>query len=114
VDYKILLFIISQRGRFADSAPSMSLFGLINHLLNFLLPALVVGLLVAVLAPVVMKKARTHHSWLMQGAINSLACVLALVGGLWLFGHDGKMASYGAMVLACATCQWVTAKGWRG
>jgi hypothetical protein len=91
----------------------MSLFGLIDHLLNFLLPALVVGLLVAVLAPLVMKKARTHHSWLKQGAINSLACFVALLGGLWFFGHDGKMASYAAMVLTCACCQWLMAGAWR-
>jgi len=91
----------------------MSLFGLIDHLLNFLLPALSVGLLVAVLAPLAMKKARTHHSWLKQAAINSLACFIALAGGLWLFGHDGKMASYATMVLACATCQWLMAGAWR-
>jgi len=31
-----------------------------------------------------------------------------------VFGHDGKMATYAAMVLACGTSQWVAAKGWRG
>jgi hypothetical protein len=36
-----------------------------------------------------------------------------LFAGLWFFGHDGKMASYGAMVLACATSQWVLLRGWR-
>ena len=37
-----------------------------------------------------------------------------LVGGLVIFGHDGKMATYAVMVLACASCQWVAAKAWRG
>jgi ABC-type enterochelin transport system permease subunit len=92
----------------------MSLFGLLDHLLNFVAPALLVGLLVAVLAPPLMKKARPHHSWLIQGAINSGAGVLALLAGLLIFGRDGKMATYAAMVLACASCQWFAAKAWRG
>ena len=92
----------------------MSLLGLLDHLLNFLAPACVVGLLVATLAPLLMKKARPNHSWLTQCAINSVACLLALLAGLWFFGHDGKMASYAAMVLACASSQWVAAKAWRG
>jgi hypothetical protein len=29
-----------------------------------------------------------------------------LLGGLWFFGHDGKMATYAALVLACASSQW--------
>jgi hypothetical protein len=91
----------------------MSLFGLLDHLLNFVAPAWAVGLLVAAVAPMVMKRARPHHSWLTQGAINSGAGVLALLVGLALFGRDGKMATYTAMVLACASSQWLTAKAWR-
>jgi ABC-type enterochelin transport system permease subunit len=92
----------------------MRFFGLLNHLLNFIAPALTVGLLVAALAPLLMKQARPHHSWLTQGAINSLVCGLAMLGGLVVFGHDGKMASYVAMVLACASSQWFASKAWRG
>lgn len=92
----------------------MSFFGLLDHLLNFLAPALVVGLLVALAAPLMGRKTRLHHSWLKQAAINCVACALVLLVGLWFFGHDGKMATYAAMVLVCATSQWVAAKGWRG
>ena len=92
---------------------AMSLVGLLDHLLNFVFPALAVGLLVATLAPLLLKKARSHHSWLAQGAINSVACLLALLLGLVFFGHDGKMASYAAMVAACASSQWLAAKAWR-
>ena len=92
----------------------MSLLGLLDHLLNFIAPALVVGLLVAALAPLVMKKARPHHTWLTQAAINSVAGGLTLLVGLLLFGRDGKMATYAAMVLVCASCQWFAAKAWRG
>ena len=91
----------------------MSLLGLLDHLLNFVAPALVVGLLVAALAPLLMKKARSHHTWLTQSAINSVAGLLALLVGLFFFGRDGKMASYAAMVLVCASSQWFAAKAWR-
>ena len=92
----------------------MSLPGLLNHLFNFVLPALAVGCLLAALAPLLMEKARPHHSWLTQAAINSAAGLLVLLVGLLLFGHDGKMATYAAMVLACASSQWCAAKAWRG
>lgn len=91
----------------------MSLLGLLDHLLNFLAPAVVVGLMVAAMAPVLIKKARPNHSWLTQSAINSVACALALLGGLVIFGRDGKMATYAAMVLVCAGSQWLAAKAWR-
>ena len=92
----------------------MSLFGLLDHLLNFIAPALVVGLLVAAMAPVLMKKSRPHHSWLIQSAINSGANVLVLLAGMLIFGHDGKMATYAAMVITCASSQWISGKAWRG
>jgi len=92
----------------------MSLFGLLDHLLNFIAPALVVGLLVAAMAPVLMKKSRPHHSWLIQSAINSGANVLVLLAGMLIFGHDGKMATYAAMLLTCASSQWISGKAWRG
>jgi hypothetical protein len=36
-----------------------------------------------------------------------------LAGGLMFFGHDGQMATYAALVLACATSQWLVGGGWR-
>jgi hypothetical protein len=39
---------------------------------------------------------------------------LILLAGLVIFEHDGKMATYAAMVLACASSQWIAAKAWRG
>ncbi|MCX8521192.1 MAG: hypothetical protein ORN28_06600 [Rhodoferax sp.] len=91
----------------------MTALGLLGHLLNFLAPAAVVGLLVAWVAPFVLKNARVHHSWLAQASINFLSSSSALVAGLWFFGHDGKIASYAFMVLACASSQWLAAKAWR-
>jgi len=38
--------------------------------------------------------------------INAMAGVFVLAAGLWAFGRDGKMATYAAMVLACALGLW--------
>ena len=80
------------------------------HLLNFAAPALVVGLLTALAARIFMKKKSLALRWIAQAAINFVVCLLVLVGGLWFFGRDGKMATYAALVLACATSQWWMAR----
>lgn len=79
---------------------------LLNHLLNFAAPALVVGVLLAILAPLLYRKVSLAHSLHVQVAINFVAGLAALVGGIVFFGRDGKMLSYAAMVLACAVSQW--------
>jgi hypothetical protein len=86
---------------------------LLNHLLNFLAPALAVGTLLSLSAPLFIKNRPLAPARIAQAAINGIAGAAALFAGLWFFGHDGKMASYGAMVLACATSQWVLLRGWR-
>jgi hypothetical protein len=40
-----------------------------------------------------------------SGIVNSLAGCCALAAGLWFFGNDGKMGTYGALLLACALSQ---------
>lgn len=78
---------------------------LLNHLLNFAAPALALGLVLAFLAPVFMKNKALAHTRTAQAAINFVVGVLALLAGLLLFGRDGKMASYAALVLATAASQ---------
>lgn len=84
----------------------MGLWSLLIHLANFVLPALVLGLVLAVLAPVFSGNLAVARILLTQAAINFVVGVLALVAGLVLFGNDGKMATYGALVLATGTAQW--------
>jgi hypothetical protein len=36
-----------------------------------------------------------------------------LAGGLVLWGVDGKMATYSALVVACGSAQWLMCKGWQ-
>ncbi len=81
---------------------------LINHFLNFMAPAVAVGVLLAVMAAFFARKVPLAPAIPAQAAINSVAGGVALLVGLWFFGRDGKMASYAAMVLACASAQWLT------
>ncbi len=84
-----------------------------NHLLNFFAPAAFVALLVA-LSSLFFKQKRPLAQQIIAGAaINFVACAVVLVAGLWFFGNDGKMATYGTMVLVSATVQWVVLKAWR-
>ena len=91
----------------------MGLLDLINHFLNFLAPAVVVGLFLALVTPFFYKKWRSARVVIAQAAINSVAGVLVLALGLWVFGHDAKMLTYGAMLVAGASVQWWFLRGAR-
>lgn len=71
------------------------------HVLNFFAPAAVVGFLTAGLVKLVWWRALRSVGWWGLSLAASSACALGLVAGLVLFGRDGKMASYGLMLLLC-------------
>ncbi len=86
---------------------------LLNHLLNFVAPALFIAVLLAFLARVVVRRAPAAPALWKQMTFNFAAGVLVLLAGLWFFGRDGKMATYAALVVACASVQWLQLRGWR-
>lgn len=83
------------------------------HLLNFFAPALAVVLGLAVGARFVLSSTPQTPAWWVQVAINFAVGGGVLLGGLWWFGRDGKLATYAALVVLCACCQWVLSRGWR-
>ena len=83
------------------------------HLLNFIAPALFVAGLVLLGCHFLLKKIASSTAKWTQFAINSVFGVVVLTGGLVLFGRDGKMATYAALVLAQGTVQWLLVRGWR-
>ena len=91
----------------------MDLLELLNHLLNFLAPALWMAVLVTLAARFLKKKGSVALSVWAQSAINFVVAGSVLGFGLWFFGRDGKMATYSAMALLCATSQWFMLRGWR-
>jgi hypothetical protein len=76
------------------------------HLLNFFAPAVGVGVMAAWLAKLLWwRELKSVSPWRMA-AWAVAASSLALVAGLLWTGHDGKMATYGAMVVVCALALW--------
>ena len=84
----------------------MTAYLLTNHLLNLIAPAAALAVLLVLLSRVWRlffqskgKVAQAFTAWI---AIIFIVNVTVLLAGLVVFGHDGKMATYAAMVLAAA------------
>ena len=90
-------------------APAMTAYLLIEHLVNFMAPALFVALglvLAARLAGHFFRSKRPlAPSLSAQVAIIFIVNILILLAGLVVFGSDGKMLTYAALVLGAALCQ---------
>ncbi|NDC61317.1 MAG: hypothetical protein EBZ60_04775 [Betaproteobacteria bacterium] len=83
---------------------------LIVHILNFLAPAMAVGAWITLVYTLLWRKGSTWQRWKTSFVLNSLAGALILLIGLLWFGQDGKMVTYLAMVLACASSQWLLSR----
>ena len=84
----------------------MGLPDLLNHLLNFFAPAFGVALLVTLFAFIFIRKQALAGGFIRSAAINFFFSCGALVFGLWFFGRDGKMLTYVALAVCCASSQW--------
>ncbi len=95
----------------------MTAYLLLNHVLNFVAPAATVAILLVLMSRVfsrflVSRRPLAQSLWA-QAAIIFIVNVAVMGAGLMIFGNDGKMASYAAMVLAAGAGQWVMWRGWR-
>jgi len=70
------------------------------HLGNHFMPALAVGALSAALAKLLWWRSLQGVRWSRLASWACVAGAMATVIGLVVFGRDGRMATYGAMVLA--------------
>jgi hypothetical protein len=80
---------------------------LIVHVFNFLAPAVAVSAWITLISPLIWRGSQPWKAWKSRFVLNSFAGILMLILGLIWTGQDGKMISYAAMVLACATSQWL-------
>lgn len=76
------------------------------HLLGLFMPALATGLIAAGAAKGLWRRELKPVSWRRLVAWASAAGSIALLAGLVLLGRDGRMLSYGAMVVASALALW--------
>ncbi len=84
----------------------MDLLGALWHTLNFLAPAAGLGILSAAMAKMLWRRELRGVGLATLSAWAGGASVFASVGGLIITGHDGKMSTYAAMVVACALGLW--------
>jgi hypothetical protein len=84
----------------------------LSHILHFTAPAFAVAAILSLRGPFGRSKWQ-FSGFLRRFVLNTLAALLALSLGLWFLGNDGKMLSYVAMVLACASSQWCLMRSWR-
>ena len=81
----------------------------LGHLLNLFVPAFMLAGLASALAKLMWRRELSAVAWTRLAAPAAAVCaVVALVGLVWS-GRDGRMATYAAMVAACAVTLW-----WRG
>ena len=83
------------------------------HLLNFAAPAAGLAFVVALVGQLWRPATPWLAGLVRRWAVNALVGALVLLAGLWGLGRDGKMLTYGALVLAVASAHWVQARGWR-
>lgn len=92
----------------------MSLLAILNQVLNLFVPALALAVLLVLGSHVFMRKKAVAIGWIAPIAINfAVGCTVLVAGLMWL-GRDGAMLTYGALVLACASSQWLVLRAWRG
>jgi uncharacterized membrane protein YfcA len=81
------------------------------HLLNFFAPAAGIGLFASAISKLLWLRELKDVSWLRLWLWSAAAAAVVGAIGLLVLGRDGKMATYGAMVLACALTLWWRAFG---
>ena len=86
---------------------------LLLHCLSLLAPALFLALVLPVAARLLLRPLAGRAGFWRQAVLVFAAAAAMQVLGLWWFGHDGKMATYGALVAAAATVQWLLLRAWR-
>jgi hypothetical protein len=79
------------------------------HITNLFLPALGLGALAPALAKLLWRRELAAVRWRALAVPACAASAAVTLAGLVLFGRDGKMVTYGAMIAACALMLW-----WRG
>jgi len=84
----------------------MTFFALLGHFANFVAPALVMAALLWLGPRIGRGKRPVRWRPSAEMAVLAGSGVVVLVAGLIIFGRDGKMFTYAALVLAQGTLAW--------
>ena len=91
----------------------MDLSDLLDHLLNFVAPAAFMALVLVFAGRYLGGRRAGVPRWWAQLVLVFAAGVAVLAAGLAVFGRDGMIATYAALVVVCGTVQWLAMRGWR-
>ena len=91
----------------------MQALSLLNHWLNGLAPALGVACLLTWASGLFWRRQMAGSGWL-RAVVTLLAGALTLLAGLWWGGQEGQMRTYAALIVVCATVQWLFLRPWQG
>ena len=80
------------------------------HLAGFVLPAAAMAASMALVSRFVDRDIPSKIDWPAQAAIQFVVGLAVLLAGLVLTGRDGRVMTYAALVLACATTQLLLAR----
>ncbi len=76
------------------------------HFANFFAAAVGLGLIASAAAKLLWRGPLRGVSVLTLWAWTAGACASVSIAGLVVFGRDGKMTTYAAMVIACSAVLW--------
>jgi hypothetical protein len=86
---------------------------LLLHCTSFVAPAAFLALLLPLATRATLRGTAGRSAWWLQAALVFAGGTATLAGGLWWFGADGRMATYGALVLVAAAVQGSAVRAWR-
>jgi hypothetical protein len=83
--------------------------------LNFMAPAWCLAIWCALCARAMGRLGLPRAAWSFrtQVGVNGFIGLAVLLGGLALWGVDGKMVTWGILVLVSASTQWLMCQAWR-
>lgn len=76
------------------------------YLVNLFVPAMGLGALSAAATKLLWRKETQRLAWRRLATSASAAAAAITVGGLLVYGQDGRMTTYAAMVIAVALTLW--------
>ena len=76
------------------------------HIVNFLAPAFATAVLSASLAKVLWRSELRNIRWARLCAVGTAGASAALLTGLAVTGHDGRMGTYAGMIVLTAVSLW--------
>ena len=89
--------------------PPMGILDALWHVANHFFPALSLGALAAVATKLLWRRELAAVRFRRLAGPACTVCAAVVLAGLALLGQDGLMATYAAMVAACALTLW-----WQG